>query len=315
MYYPFLRGKQFELIAIRELAPLLKKKSNIIPIFEPVKASFSSFNKSLKILCENGIKFAVVLNPQVGELSEKRNKVDIICSSVEYSIRSSNCFIPVLYLNGNDQEASPSSVLDVINRLEIIPALIASNLTDADDPSIDKILSKNPPFVILENGNRRLKRKIKDKGIPLSSLKDSFISRKRNRDYLLNENELFSEDPYFYASDDYDGFSDYALLPKDYSDGGRLPYAVAIHLTYPTGNEQIFVYHAVSNTNDDQSNIQLKFMEAAQKAIALVENKKLKTQATEELKRYLDEGTYPGLGVIKKISLKHHIELIMQEIA
>ena len=36
MYHPYFRGKQFELITIREMAPLLAK-SNFVPIIEPVR--------------------------------------------------------------------------------------------------------------------------------------------------------------------------------------------------------------------------------------------------------------------------------------
>ncbi len=35
MYHPYFRGKQFELITIREMAALLAEK-NFVPVIEPV---------------------------------------------------------------------------------------------------------------------------------------------------------------------------------------------------------------------------------------------------------------------------------------
>ena len=36
MYYPFVRGKQFELVMLREMAPRIAKW-RFVPIIEPVK--------------------------------------------------------------------------------------------------------------------------------------------------------------------------------------------------------------------------------------------------------------------------------------
>jgi hypothetical protein len=36
MYHPYFRGKQYELITVRETAPVLAA-SNFVPIIEPVK--------------------------------------------------------------------------------------------------------------------------------------------------------------------------------------------------------------------------------------------------------------------------------------
>ena len=47
MYFPYLRGKQFELIAIRELAEMLAASGKIIPIIEPVK-EVSSYKKTFE---------------------------------------------------------------------------------------------------------------------------------------------------------------------------------------------------------------------------------------------------------------------------
>jgi hypothetical protein len=46
-----------------------------------------------------------------------------------------------------------------------------------------------------------------------------------------------------------------------------MPRAVVIHLTYLKENEQIWIRHFTSTTNDSQANVQGKFAEAAKKAV------------------------------------------------
>ena len=67
--------------------------------------------------------------------------------------------------------------------------------------------------------------------------------------------------------------------------------------------------HFVSDTNFDQSNVQKKFFEAASKVKAFFSNRE-RTPAIDELIKLVDDGKYPGLGVIKKLSIRGHLELI-----
>lgn len=51
MYFPYLRGRQYELIAIRELIEKGKLSSFVVPIIEPVKLS-STLSNTLDICKE-----------------------------------------------------------------------------------------------------------------------------------------------------------------------------------------------------------------------------------------------------------------------
>ncbi|MGP9635420.1 sce7725 family protein, partial [Halomonas sp. AOP43-A1-21] len=53
MYYPYFRGKQFELITIREMSELLAEKS-FVPVIEPVRESLNSLKKTLTAICDAG---------------------------------------------------------------------------------------------------------------------------------------------------------------------------------------------------------------------------------------------------------------------
>ena len=182
---------------------------------------------------------------------------------------------------------------------------------DIENISIKNFLSSNVVKYILtgDSNSRIAMRYLKDTGKSLIRLDNCFIEQKRNVDYIKKEEDKFTEEHRFYKEDGFYGISDYTILSKDYRDSGMLPYAVAIHLTYENSKDLISVRHFVSDTNDDQSNIQKKFFEAGRKAMSFFENKD-RTQAINDLFKLLKEDKYPGLGTIKKLSIRNHIELM-----
>ena len=75
MYHPYLRGKQYELILLKENAKLISK-SSIIPIIEPVKKNTAPLNKAIESLMEENIEFIVTINPKHGDY--KSNPLPLI---------------------------------------------------------------------------------------------------------------------------------------------------------------------------------------------------------------------------------------------
>jgi hypothetical protein len=70
MYYPYLYGKQFELLALREFLDQYADNCQICPIIEPVKSSFNSLRIAVKKFQETNIPFALVVNPSKGDYSK-----------------------------------------------------------------------------------------------------------------------------------------------------------------------------------------------------------------------------------------------------
>lgn len=65
MYHPYFRGKQFELITVRETAPVLAA-AKFVPIIEPVKESLGGLQRTLKAVCDAKGKAVVIVNPYHG---------------------------------------------------------------------------------------------------------------------------------------------------------------------------------------------------------------------------------------------------------
>jgi hypothetical protein len=303
MYYPYLRGRQFELIALREYALQRGDENNIIPIIEPVKNTFNSMKLALPKLIEGNVKFALVLNPQVGDIKVSSE----IISALADELLDKSKWIPAFFVINNFDAIHTLIIENDYSNI----MLICSDSTDTSCDSFNRLVASPLIRYILTKENKTLKRRLKTKEFIV--LNDNFKAQKRNSDYLTMSEERFTEEHLFYTDEGYTGFSDYTITVSDFVEGGAAPYAVAIHLTYKKKvNDEIWMKHFVSISNDDQSNIQGKFAEAAEKAVIFLDSENIHTHASEELRNYYKSGSYPGLGMVKKISIKHHLELMNQ---
>ena len=60
-YYPYLRGKQYELISLRGLNEFITNRNIVCPIIEPVKIS-STLSRTISTLQDNGNSFILLLS-------------------------------------------------------------------------------------------------------------------------------------------------------------------------------------------------------------------------------------------------------------
>lgn len=305
MYYPYLRGKQYELLALREFSSEYRNCQYIIPIIEPVKKTFNGMRTAVQVMMDNGMKFAVVLNPNDGELARVHKDV---MEEIPILRERPECWIPAYLYNNQSINIIRNSELDNL-------MVIFRDNVDFSSQTIENLLDLGRiTYVVNSQSENRIARRLM---IGLNKqvirLDEKFVPKARNIDYVGSDDEPFTEEYRYYEEEGFAGFSDYLLLPKAFADGGSLPMAVVIHLTYERALPEtlVMMMHCCSTTNYDNKNVQLKFFEAAQDALARIEGK-FSGSAIEELRRYIDPTSpkYPGLGVVKKISMKHHLELM-----
>lgn len=310
MYFPILRGRQFELIALREYAEETRAENNLIPIIEPVKGTFNSLKIALTKIFDSDIIPALILNPKVGEITGSSNteKEEIILNELESVLVDNEKWIPTFILTTRYTQLEKH----ISNQNYGSVMIICSESTDTSDHDFQKLVLNDRVKYIVSPENRVLKRFLHKSGKNLIRIDESFKAQKQNKDYANIPEEKFTEEHLFYKEDGYYGFSDYTVLQSEYKEGGALPYAVAIHLTYQKKDEIIWVRHFVSESNLGRANIQGKFAEAAKKAIKFLDSENINNNASNELRSYYNngKGTYPGLGMVKKISIKNHLELV-----
>ena len=312
MYYPYFRAKQYELKALREFSVEHKGQNSITPILEPVKQQPNALNLTIDDMLTNGLRFALILNPKDGDFKHSTVHFDTWFPN-EQLMENKERWIPAfLYSKHNAHD-----ILPMIDKHKLEGAMIIfRTCMDIDDENAWKIIkSQSTGYIVNSFGStisRRLRSKLKETGKQIIRLDDCFKSRHRNADYALEVDELFSEEPFFYAEEgQLDGYSDYTTLPSEYIEGGMLPYALVIHLSYRKNEEQLYVHHFVSDSNETNSDISGKFKEAAEKVAPFYKGKH-KTEAVKEIiERANNSEGYPGLGYLKKLSVKNHLELIL----
>ena len=302
MYFPYLRGRQFELIALRELVEKDVLSSKIIPVIEPVKLS-STLLKTIEMYGNNNKKLAFITNPGVGsfksEWREEKNK-KVKENLKEYLKENDN----ILYMHILKPHENQD---DFINKHAESMGTICDN-RDAIPVYTEFFSDRDVKYNLIpdESGFRR---KIRRNRVLLA---DKFNKQNRNNDYIRVDDEPFSEDHLFYSEDGYVGFSDYSVVGKDYSETGFAPYAVAIHIVYFDEDKSLRIKHFVSDSNDDISDQAGKFQEALTKLIVWNKEKRLNTVAMREFEGLYEREAYPGLGTVKKLTIMHHLELIGQ---
>ncbi len=298
MYYPYLRGRQFELIALREgleqkiISPL------VVPIVEPVKVSSTLFT-TIEAYNKAAHKIAIVQNPGVGnfveELANKKELIEQYRKMMAY-----NCVIPVYIVH----EKNDMDKLREIKELKK-DCLVQCISTDSLSllPEIVKYI--NVSEYIVPDGTA-IRRRLSGKKILIN---DHFNKLNKNAAYKENKDESFSEDHLFYEEEGYSGFSDYSIIGAEYVETGFAPYAVAIHMVYFSEDKALRVHHFVSERDEDIEDPSGKFGEAVRELMEFTPLKSNKTYAYCCFEQLAKAGQYPGLGSVKKLSIMHHIEL------
>lgn len=310
MYFPFLRGKQFELIALREIADVISNGNNINPIIEPVKKKTSTYKSTIDVLQRENINFTIIINPYVGDIKEN---IDYVCSNLLPSLEYRNFQLGILVHNNTDIYHIKDKLVELgLSKFPIV-LILASIHEDNFEVLKEFIENHNIKFILIGSNireRRTILRAIRRISNNLVSLSDPYNKQNRNKDYASEEDEFFSEEHLYFSDEGYVGYSDLLTIGQDYSDKGYSPYAVAIHLTY-FANEEVFrIHHFVSDSNEDTSDVAGKFEEALLKLIPFINQNNIRTDAANEFRQLHEDNKYPGLGTVKKLSILNHIELV-----
>lgn len=302
MYFPYLRGRQFELLALKELVENNLLCNKIIPIIEPVKASTTFYN-TIATFKKKGSNLAIIINPKVGtyytDLTGYKKK-DLLISAI-----NDKSIIQAIILDSNIAE----NINKLKNNGKVIPnSIIISNEIKYLPFYQNAAVTLSPLYdIILDDAAfRRTMRELGHKNKVM--LRDPFPKKLRNADYPENENILLSADHRYFEEDGYIGYSDYSIVGNDYSDSGYAPHAIVLHITYLDSEQNLMLRHFKSKTNSDPSDPANKFGEALESFIEWDSTMNLQTRAAKLLHTMYNEGAYPGLGTIKKICIMQHLE-------
>ncbi|WP_084589532.1 sce7725 family protein [Cobetia amphilecti] len=307
MYYPYFRGKQFELIAIRESAQLLAD-AGFIPVIEPVKEVLRGLERTLDAICDVGGKAVVIINPGFGDHTHNGESIEALLDerysdydgiSVGILLKGDATVVFALAAYNKYADSNPYFIHAGFNKPKELAECLGVRISETR-------------HIFIEKESKQLYRKhFKDAYRVLIS--DGF-KRVKNADYP--DIEVFSELHITYEDFGMDGFGDFLTVGDDYTEGGGPAYAVAIHITFidNVDDDIMYIYHFKSTTNDTPTNPAGKFGQALSALIEKLESGDsgiFESLAIEELRSLHSQHHFPGLGLVKKISMKHHLETMV----
>ena len=308
MYYPIFRGRQNELLAIRELINANLLSDKIIPIIEPVTYS-ATFSNFLSFIAEQkNRKVGIVLNPINGDFVEDLNKANVMDEYNEI-FRDLDNVLPSFIL----KKISSNEVIERSKKYQRTKLYVYNN---SETNKIEKFITKveeeriNAIFLLRFS---RLSQITKQRKIILSDLFLENIRQKQNLDYVEGQSYVLNEDIEYYNDLGFEGFADYSIIGDEFSETGFLPKAVVIHVVYYEKGRGILIRHFKSNSNLDNKDPAKKFGEAVEKLVKWNNedgSKKIDTLAMRKFEELYNNQQYPGLGVIKKLSIMNHLEVV-----
>lgn len=314
MYFPYLYGKQKELLAIRHLAKTLANDDAVQAIIEPVKQDTATLRITLDACEREELTNWVVVNPELLEFRGSSPQKSWSWGKQALSELKVRKFTkPTLML-------SRSTTEDIIEAFdeeyagESVGIIVQPSLADLDD--VLEQLGQVEVTRVFFKGPGASSSSMKAVGLEKCAwVEDRFPHRSRNADY--DGRHFFTDRHLNYKSNGLAGFSDYTILPPTPSDGGGPPGAVAFHMSHINLGKpvkELWVEHFVSDETDQKVNDNDgKFIEALEKFEIAVKRPDSGFGLTGAAKDYLSRaksGNPPSLGTNKQLEIMHHLELV-----
>lgn len=288
------------------MAPLLKQ-AGFRPIIEPVRETLSGLSRALEAVVQADGRAILIVNPHHGDLSDSGAPLSELLSSGDLDLPGISAGI--LLKSGMTADEAHKCYA---NHASHTPVLIHADFTGGK--ALAERLgkqTKEQSHVFIEKYCGKLYQKHFSAGYRVL-LRDGF-ERKRNKDY--EPVEPFSDLHATFRDEGMDGFGDFLIVGDDFSEAGGPAYAVAIHMTFidPNQDDSMRIYHFVSERQDTPKDPAGKFAEALEKMMRVLNQPKskiLETEAVREFRALHNQGHFPGLGYVKKLSMNHHIETL-----
>ena len=294
-------------MAFRETANLISEGGKIIPLIEPVKKNIASLLKSVIVYKETQMPFVLITNPKVGELTHDYSELQ---DKIDENILDYEGYLPGYIITSSSDINGIQSFLEKYEK-NTVCLIHYQNYSDPDE--LAKIIKKSGNVeysVFMERHSGLTYRNIIGENKKII-LRDSFNLQDRNSDYPPDE--FYTDLHKNYAELNFGGFGDFLIIGDRYFDRGGPAYTVAIHMSYLRSDGDIWIKHFLSENQDSIADTPGKYLDALSKLVQTIESNVFdnsQTQVLDEFRSLHNKEYYPGLGVVKKLSLVHHIQLI-----
>jgi hypothetical protein len=302
MYFPYLRGKQFELEALLDVNPTVFK--NTLPIVEPITLGRKNLYSRLS---NQDVPLILVTNPfypRTNTLStssiqslidnELANHTTLTAGFIIDQRFDTSHLVAFLTTNPTREKAIIFRCNPTPAVLVIIKSLIATQhisylvFDESKTTNRTQVVFNNHPKVVL--------------------LTDGFQRQERNADYPANS--AFDSVYNTWTTSSWYGIGDYVTIGDFFREGGGQAYVICLHITVPTSSGLI-IHHFSSISHPKTATFPaLKFTEANQSLNISAHISPLNSSGLKLYRHWHHTQHYPGLGAAKKASMMHHIEIM-----
>ena len=308
MYWPYLRSKENEVLAFRELAPTLSASNLTVPIYKPTSKS-PTLRKRLDAIAMSGGRFALIVNSDDGKPPPMRSEVesllDPLVQSHPLKAMPAIELRPMTSLGEVSSFAAKyaSSQCVVVHRDHMFSAAAVNTaLAPLSSPAVHVFLQGSAPAAVVASVN----------AVGKVLIRDGFKRHTPNGNYPPHTN--FDDLVYHYKVS-WDGFGDFGPLGDIFIKGGAQPSHVALHLTHPSSGPTIVCRHFVSTVSPGGTDTATKYFDALNQLCSFTGSPPPSPFDTAGVNDFLQNhaaGHYPNLGLPKRWSLKHHVEMMQR---
>ncbi|MBL7934889.1 MAG: sce7725 family protein [Bacteroidia bacterium] len=308
MYYPYLRGRLYELSALDDLAFNPTTFTKVLPIIEPVVFT-EPVQKAYYTLVKRQVPFILITNPLTGGVTKDDIEVKLINGLFEGYENYSLGFLISRLTTDHQIRAFISKYSD--KNIALIHYEVPG-LNDKTTEYINTLKNVSHHIFLTSFVTQRYINSISLNGAKKIKVLDCYTKLESNTAYAEMEEEFFSDTHLTYKKDGFDGFGDFTIMGEKFDEGGGRPKAVVIHWHFINQDKSLRIKHFISDDRIDTTNIPGKFDEAYQKLKFFTQNDPLHLRSVGyiEIAGKGDEGKNPQLGALKKFSMMHHFELV-----
>ncbi len=316
MYFPYLHGKQKEVLALRHLAPLLGAEGCLQPVLEPVRQVATSLRHTLEACEAQRLQAWLVVNPV-------RQDFDLLpaAQALEWgrqlftSLPKRQWIHPTLLLG-------PDLTPETLRRfVQLFAARPLGLVVGPGAPPLVEVLAllggAQVRMVFLKGGelSPAMRAAIAAAGAGCVRVEDPRLPE--NHDLRLSERHLFTDSALSFRAAGLAGFSDYTTLPSR-PEAPELASRIAsfrlsgLRVASPLG--EIWTEHFIgARPGPAESSADARFHLALQALRTAIERGDLCFGPTEAVRLYLCsliEGSLPTRALSKQWELMHHLELV-----
>lgn len=269
-YYPLIRGRQYDLLALKEAVEKDALSPHVLPVIEPVK-DLPALTAVAKAFTARKHLLFVVQNPQVGRYGLLASPVHR--AALSPWVRSARYF---------DGQTGALIIAETLAQVVALPKGQAS---------------------LIPAGARFRRLHLKH----AAYLEDHTPTRERTEDYRLVQREFYQ---YPQKTLPGSGFADYPLATRHYDERGYPQRALSLHLLFEQHDQLWVQHFTSVNNEDFSRPQDKFFEAAAPLPAWLTAHPKAATPALRELIELAAARHFPGAGVLRKLQLRHFLSVM-----